>query len=401
MNRFSIALMMASAAYTCNVMAADNSFNPQISLILDGQYSSYDNNPEDYSIAGFQLGGEAGLADDGFSLGHSELALSSNIDSHFFGKATFAVAEHEGATEVEIEEAFIQTLGLGNGFTVTFGRFLSSFGYLNAHHQHAWDFADAPLNYDAFLGGHFADDGIQVNYILPTDMFIELSLEGFSGKAFPAGGNENGGIGASTISITLGDDINDSHSWQLGLSHYNADEISDRRSGGHSHGATTETPSFDGKSSIDALDFVYKWAPDGNPKETNFKFALEYFDRSEDGVVTMLNSGPPVESSTYVGDQKGWYASAVYQFKPQWRAGLRLDQLESQNTGADSDVLDEASLSDGAKKPKRTSVMIEWVPSEFSRVRLQYNDDQSSAQDDKQIFMQYTFSLGAHGAHQF
>ncbi|HEY9051415.1 MAG TPA: hypothetical protein VIQ03_07720, partial [Gammaproteobacteria bacterium] len=194
----------ASLLTLSNVYAADNSFNPQISLILDGKYSDYSLDSEAYIIPGFQLGGEAGLSTEGFAIGHSELTMSSNIDHHFYGEATVAIAEHEGETEVEMEEAFIQTLGLSNGFTFKFGRFLSAFGYLNVHHQHAWDFADAPLVYSAFLGNYLADDGIQINYLAPTDLFMEFTVELLSGNAFPAGGNETGGIGASMYSINLG-----------------------------------------------------------------------------------------------------------------------------------------------------------------------------------------------------
>jgi len=46
-----------------------NSFNPGISLILNGLYASYENNPEDYRLPGFALSDEAGLAPQGFSLG--------------------------------------------------------------------------------------------------------------------------------------------------------------------------------------------------------------------------------------------------------------------------------------------------------------------------------------------
>jgi len=115
----------------------------------------------------------------------------------------------------------------------------------------------------------------------------------------------------------------------------------------------------------------------------------------------MLNSGPPLETSTYDGDQTGWYAQTIYQFQPQWRAGLRYDRLDSNNRGSDADVLGEAGLDNEGHTPKRTSAMIEWVPSEFSRVRLQYNRDRSYEESDDQVILQYTTSLGSHGAHQY
>lgn len=407
MNRLSFVTGMAICSLAGSIQATEvssrnNSFNPQISLILDGLYADYDNSPEDYDIAGFQLGGEAGLAPEGFAIGHSELTLGANIDRYFYGQSTFAIAEHEGATEVEIEEAYIQTLGLGHGSTIRFGRFLSSFGYHNTHHRHAWDFADAPLPYSAMLGGALADDGVQFTYIAPTELFMEINLELLAGNAFPAGGNEQGGIGASVLSVSFGGDLGVSHAWQLGLSHYRADGIGERSSGAHAHqDGTAEIPVFQGDSHINAIDLVYKWAPLGNTTERNLKIAMEVLQRSEQGDITLLNSGPPLESSSYRGDQSGWYVSAVYQFMPRWRSGIRHDQLHSDNTGSDATVLDEAGLSSPADDPRRDSIMLEWLPSEYSRLRLQFNDDRSTPLRDKQLLLQYTFSLGAHGAHLF
>jgi hypothetical protein len=46
--------------------------------------------------------------------------------------------------------------------------------------------------------------------------------------------------------------------------------------------------------------------------------------------------------------------------------------------------------------------MIEFNPSEFSRLRLQIAQDKSRmGATDNQIFVQYIYSLGPHGAHRF
>ena len=368
------------------IYAASTEYNPAMSLILNGRYSDYSNNADTYTLAGFQPGEEAGLNAAGFAIDESEITLSSNIDSYFSGQATIAFAE--GAAEVE--EAFIQSLAIGNGVTVKFGRFLSSFGYTNRH-PHVWDFADAPLMYRALFGGTLKDNGVQFNYVIPSDLLMQISAELLSGNEFPAGGNINGGIGASTLSFTLGGDIGTDHAWQSGVSHWQANDINDR--------ADANANTFSGNSKIDALHAVYKWSPDGNPVERNFKLQLEYFNRTEGGVITDTISSNP---SRYNGDQYGWYIQAIYQFIPRWITGVRLDQLTAENSGSDSTVLNSIGLNSNGYIPQRSSAMIEWRPSEFSRIRLQFNNDQSAANvTDKQMFVQYTFSLGAHGAHQF
>ncbi|MCW8956940.1 MAG: hypothetical protein OQL09_08660, partial [Gammaproteobacteria bacterium] len=351
-------------------------------------------------IPGFQLGDEAGLYAEGFNLGHSELILSSNIDAYFYGQTTLAIAEHEGETEIEIEEAFIQTLDLAEGYTLSFGRLLSSFGYLNNQHAHAWDFNDAPLMYRALFGNQLIDDGLQLNYLLPSDQFIEFSAELFNGNGFPGAGNEDGGIGAYTLSITSGGDISSNQSWQLGLSHWRASNIIGRTSAGHDHGTgTAEIPSFDGDSQINAIDLVYKWsANDGSSEQLEFQ--LEYFQRDESGTIILLNSSP-LDISSYEGDQSGGYVQTVYQFARHWRSGLRVDQLSSDNTGSNITVLDDAGLIEISDSPRAWSWMLEWIPSEFSRLRLQYTVDETGVEKDQQLYLQYSHSLGAHGSHAY
>jgi hypothetical protein len=376
----------------------NNLFNPAISVIIDGVYASYKNDPEDYNLPGFALGGEAELAPEGFSLGHSEIVFSNNIDDKFYGQFTLAFAEHDEEIEVELEEAFFETLALGGGFTVRGGRFYSALGYLNQQHEHAWDFKDAPLVYRALFGNQYVDDGLRLSVIMPTDLFLEFGAEAFAGRKYPAGG-EHSGVGSWVAYTNIGGDIGMSQSWQLGASYWSADDI-EREYGGHNHDGTAETPLFEGDSKIIGLNAVYKWAPDGNYLEQNVKLQFEYFNREDEGNLTLLNSSP-LEASTLDSKQDGWYLQATWKFADSWRTGIRYDRLNSDNKGSDIDVLDEGGLLSNGHTPKRASVMAEWVPSEYSRIRLQYNRDDSYQISDNQVYLQYTFSIGSHGAHAF
>lgn len=388
----------AHAEYLGNV--SGNSFNPAISLILDGKYTRYDNDPEDYRIPGFQLGPEAGLAAEGFSVEHSELTASANVDDWFYGALTAAIATHEGETSLELEEAYIETLALGAGLKIKAGRFYSGIGYLNQHHAHAWDFADAPLVYRALFGNQLSDDGVQLTWVVPTDVYMLLGAEVSRGERFPAGGAANDGAGAASAFAKIGADVGDSHAWQAGLSYWSAD-VAGRSSGGHAHdGAGLETPSFTGDSTVYGVDAVWKWAPHGNPQRRNFKFQFEYFVRDERGDIALVGS-EPLETSSYDGTQRGWYAQGIYQFIPRWRFGLRYDWLEADNDGPEPDVLSQAGLDNEGHTPQRYSFMVDYSHSEYSRLRLQYNRDESSPEADNQWILQYVMSLGAHGAHRF
>jgi len=374
--------------------------NPAISMTLQGQYAGYKQDPAAYELPGFMLGGEAGLNEEGFGLGHGELVMSSNIDDRFYGKLTLAIADHEGTTETELEEAFIETVGLDYGLTIKAGRFFSDIGYLNNQHNHAWDFIDAPLIYRGLFGNQLIDDGLQLRWLAPTDLYLQLGAEFARGERFPSGGASDDGKGTTMLFAELGGDVSDSHSWQIGFSHWNSD-VTGRESGGHAHGGgATETPSFSGDSEINAIDMVWKWAPKGNYSQKNLTLQFEYFQRKENGDIELVGSNP-LETSRYDGDQNGWYTQAVYQFMPRWQVGLRYDQLDSDNKGSDADVLGEAGLDNEGHTPKRSSVMLEHNHSEFSLVRLQYNRDESYENSDNQFYLQYVMSIGAHGAHQF
>jgi hypothetical protein len=89
-----------------------------------------------------------------------------------------------------------------------------------------------------------------------------------------------------------------------------------------------------------------------------------------------------------------------------WRVGYRYDRLNAGTTSiglVDSGALTAADFPVlSAYNPTRHTVMVDWSPSEFSRIRLQYAQDKSrSDATDNQVFLQYIVSLGAHGAHRF
>jgi len=374
----------------------NNSFNPAISMVLNGQFSDYSENTDDYELDGFSVQGEGGLAREGFSLGESEITMSASVDQLLFGQATIALHDHEGETEVGIEEAFIETLGLNNGMTVRAGRFFSPIGYLNEKHIHAWNFADAPLIYRGLFGNQLGTDGVKLSYLLPTDLYAEIGGTVGSGDQYPSSG-EHSGIGDWLVYAKTGGDIGTNHSWQVGVSHWQAEPEDRVYSGGHDHGGGADPVLFNGDTDISNLSLVYKWAPNGNFRERNFTLLAEYFHLDEQG--DLSNSA---EQATYNGEQYGGFIEGIVQFSPRWRTGARYDWLGSNLRASDDELLTDADLDFSGFNPQRYSMMLEWLPSEFSRVRAQINHDKSSRNnDDTQVFLQYTVSIGAHGAHSF
>ena len=210
----------------------DNAFNPAIGIVLDGKYASF--STEGSSIPGFVLGHEAERAPEGLSLGHSEVTASGNIDDKFRGNLTLGLGAHPGeATEVELEEAYIQTLpgaGLPEGLRVKAGRALWTFGYLNEQHAHGDDFADRPLPYRAFLDNAFNDDGVELSFVLPSALYGEVGGGLFRGDDRPLFGGSDNGLRARSVYARVGGDIGRNAAWRIGG--YLLDGRSLNRSGG-------------------------------------------------------------------------------------------------------------------------------------------------------------------------
>ncbi len=389
-----------AAASSVSRQQRSNAFNPDISVILQGRYASLSQDPATYRIGGFiPSGGEVGPGKRGLSLSESELVFSANADPYFSGTLIGSLSPDGG---IDVENAYLQTLGLSHGATLKAGRFFSKVGYLNEQHQHAWDFIDAPLPYRAFLGGQLGDDGVQAQWIAPTELLVQLGAELGRGRSFPGSDRDKNGVALGTLYAHVGGDVGVSNSWRAGLSYVQTSPL-DRAFDDQNAAGATVTDSFSGQSKLWIADFVWKWAPNGNPYERNFKLQTEYFRRREDGTLTYDTTGLALPGA-YASRQSGWYAQAVYQFAPRWRTGLRYDRLgygsvdigqvaSGALTAADFSILRSYG-------PTLRAAMIDWSPSEFSRIRLQLAQDKSRPDaTDNQLFLQYILSLGTHGAH--
>jgi hypothetical protein len=386
------AVALTTAAVAAHAQAARDAFNPPMSIILQGTFARSSQDPETYKISGFApSGGEVGPPRRGFSLAESELVLSGNIDPYFRGWLVAALTPED---ELEVEEAFIQTLALGRGFTLKAGRLLSGIGYQNEIHQHAWDFVDAPLAYSAFLGGRLNDDGVQLRWVAPTDLFVELGAETGRGRTFPGSDTPKNGSAAGALFAHLGGDLG-AAAWRAGLSHLRTSPR-DRAFDEVDSTGTDVVQSFTGRSRLWIADAVVKWS-------NTFKVQAEYFRRKETGELTLDPFTDRFES-----EQSGWYGQAVWQFMPRWRAGARYDRL---SRGTVTNTIVDSGAGPGAADfptlmsdhdPSRSTLMVDWSPTEFSRFRVQVASDKSRAGvTDNQLVLQYVHSLGAHGAHRF
>lgn len=383
--------------------SAPSAFNPAISLIFAGNYTDVSQDPENWRIAGFMpSGSEVGPGERSFNLGESELVLSANVDPYFSATMIAAIT---GEDEIEVEEAYFRTLALPSGFTAKGGRFFSGMGYLNEVHAHAWDFVDQPLIYQAFYGGQLAQDGVQLKWLAPTELFVELGAEVGNGQAFPGTRRGRNGFNGATAYAHVGGDLGESTSWRVGASWL------ELRAENRSYEDLNELDepvlnSFTGKSRTWGVDAILKWSPSGNTGRQQLKVQGEYMRRKEDGELTFDAEGLGL-SDAYRSEQSGWYLQSVFRFWPRWRIGVRYDVLDSGSSRialVDAGVLPpEAFPALLDADPDRISMMLDWSPSEFSRLRAQYawDDARDEGRRDRQLRLQYIYGIGAHSAHKY
>lgn len=368
-----------------------NAFNPSISLILSGTYAHTSQDPGQARITGFALppGAQVGVGSRGFSLAESELALAANIDPWLAGNINLSIS---GDNSIEAEEAFITTTTLPSGLVLKAGRFFSGVGYLNSQHSHTWDFVDNPIAYQAMLGTQYADDGLQLHWLAPTDQYMEFGLEAGRGRGFPGDDGSRNAAGMTALTFHTGGDLGDSISWRGGLSLLQA-TANEQTLVQDADGALGATAVFNGRTRVIVADGVMKWAPNGNATHTYFKLQGEWLQSRRDGNLSQIADGPLALHQV----QSGGYVQGVWQFMPMWRVGLRTERL---NPGRDNWALAPGLADD--YHPTKNSVMVDFSESEFARVRLQFAQDRTrQGFVDNQWLLQYQTSLGAHGAHAY
>ncbi|MCO4094663.1 MAG: hypothetical protein HEQ37_13685 [Acidovorax sp.] len=335
-----------------------------------------------------------GQREKGLQLGHSDLSAAGPVGQALEARFTVAAHAHDGKVEAELEEAYLQTRSLPVGLQVRAGRFPSQIGYLNEQHPHADDFVERPLLYRAFLGGHWFDDGVRVNWTAPTPFYLRTGLEIFTGKQLVKEAARAPSPGAFTLSAKLGDDWGRSQSWQLGAAWlHNRREAAQHEEGadggeaGHDHShdhAHAHGAAFSGRNMV-LLDAAWKWAPDGNNRERQLKVVGEWARVS--GINRHARSSDTHEAQSLM---------AVWRWAAPWEAGVRLDWLKARSPHGDH--FHNVRL-------REQSLMVAYKPTHAQTVRLQLTG-QSGAKGvegavKRSVQLHYILSFGAHGAHSF
>lgn len=358
---------------------AVTSLLPDIALILNGGYTSRNVSNAQYAnatIPGFGKMEIQNNAKDGFNLNYAEVAMSSTVDPYFDASAIFHI---HGDGTVEVEEAFFTTRALDYGLRFKAGKFKSAFGRVNEKHHHAWNFEDQELINNALFGPDgLGGEGAQLQWVAPTPFYLMAGVELFDG-------NPNQGFSAKESASTAVSYVKSSTdignaTVLAGLSYAQGkSEVQD------TNPSTNELipDSFTnyGQTRIYGADLTVEYPLEGY---SSLIWQNEWMQRTKD-----------IESMSE--KQSGYYSELMYKINENWATGIRYDDITKNRTGDPLTSVDNLH---------RTSAKLEYKPFEFSRFRLQYNQDHSKYIDDQEktiheVMLNYTLELGAHGAHAF
>jgi hypothetical protein len=356
--------------------------NPNLSLILDTRvYSSNLNNLEleakgipGYTTEGLEM-------KKGFNLDSAELFFFSPVDPFFNLYAAMPLS----LAGVELEEAYVVSTALPEGLQLKLGRFKSNITRLDAQHPHAWDFTDMALPYRAFLGseGLGGENGAQVTYLPSLPVYILLGAEILQGEnPLILGGDTWAGPQAFTGFIKASLDTSDLSALYFGplvlVGQTKTHEV-------------IPGAALTGRSTLSGLEAVWKWKPCAGMGLT---WQSEY--------LVLHQEGKLADDAGMVGDvlrnQDGFYLQSVCQWY-QFRVGARYDRLA---LAYDQLKINEEQQ-DLGDIPWRVSANCEYVPDEFTNIRLQYTYDASArnGQINREIILQFIFAIGAHPVHIF
>jgi len=388
-----------------------SSYMPDISLIMDVSYNniSFDEegHTEHLEIPGFVHGGgghghedhgHTSLAgEDGFNFNYAELVIGASVDNYFDLKGVFHLSEDD----FEVEEAFATTRSLPYHLQAKIGKFKSDFGYLNNKHRHNYNFYESPLVYQALLGDHGINEvGAQLQYVFPTTYYVMAGVEALQGDNEQSFGTEGfsgvedtdqpnlwlgylktsfdlgGGTLLGGVSIAQGDS--------------RIDHLEDEE-GAHA---------FAGETTLYGADLTYKYYFAADHAIT---WQSEYIYREMDGIKYIPNDTEDAWANEIAlnKEQSGYYSEFIYQHDKNWRAGVRYSALNQNDISANNKIQD---MPDDMYV---TTAMLEYNPSEFSRLRLQYNynsslyDEDGEKNNKNEIVLQFNYAIGAHGAHAF
>lgn len=427
------------SAASSEEVTSGNRFNPDISVILEGNYYNDDEGGDGSALPGqaegiyhvhggdgHDHGHDHGGSEQGFNLQPTELFFSASVDPYF---DTFVQAVIEDGGGVNLEEAYFTTRALPAGLQVKGGKFLSGFGYHNAKHRHQWQFMEQNLPYQHLLGAHgLMDAGVQLTWTPATPVYTRFGVEALQGDQERLGkfdGEETiHGLEEGTFDLEGDGSFTEGAINEGELDRFKGAEAAPRLftafaefapnlgysnelllglSGAYAtdHQEIHEDPAvhvLTGESWVAGAEAVYAYDAAAQYGKGDLKLSAEYLYAVKDLDVAYHEAGGP-EGEKREFTEDGFYVQARYGIAANWRLGARYDTVGL--TNEKEKPADTVTYG----RSERVSANLTWTPSHFTRLQAQWSRPDIATEDGRetanQYFLRYTLSMGQHGAHDF
>jgi hypothetical protein len=334
----------------------------------------------------------------GFTVPNSELTLDGAVDPYFKGFVNVVYKiDDTGESAFELEEAYVLTTSLPANLQLRLGQFFTEFGRQNQQHPHAWASVDQPLVLNRMFGPDgLRGQGARVSWLAPTPWYTEamVSVQNSAGEtawSFRSeesseihGGapveREVGRIGDFLVvpRVTASLDLSSTQVLLMGVS--------------AAFGPNNSGP--DARTQIYGADVYWKWK--SASASAGFPFVswqTEALYRRYDAAERASVEDPLVALPSERLRDRGIYSEILWGVKPRVVVGLRGEAVSGNAA---------VFVSPDRATRHRLSPSLTWYPSEFSKLRLQYNlDDRKGIGTDHSLWLQFEFILGAHAAHKF
>jgi hypothetical protein len=305
-------------------------------------------------------------------LTEAEVAFQAVVDP--YARADFFVAA--GPEGVELEEGFITFTALPAHLLLKAGKMRAQFGKVNTLHTHLLPTADRPLVTTNLVGGEegLSDSGLSLSYLLQNPiLFLDIMGEVYGGQSEVFQSPTRSKLayvgrvrGYRDLTESMNIDVGGSFAFGpaevegLPLEEPTPEQVS---------------PLFLDKRLI-AFDATFRYRPLARAIYRRLNLRTEMIWSRQD-----LATGSRAQAF-------GIYGLGEYQFSRRWYIGGRLDRSER--------LLDDTLRDSGA------SVFLTFWPTEFNVLRAQLRRTRfAEGVTANEFLFQFSFSIGAHGAHVF
>lgn len=385
----------------------------------------------DSELLGLQ-GGAHDPIRDGFTLQQAELSIGGNVDPYFYLESNIVFREGEG---VELEEAFFTTTALPWRLELEGGFFLTEFGLINPSHPHVWDWVDQPIMNTRMFGGEgMRGPGLRMARAIPLPWSSEIHLgmqdaggsymKSFLGGAHGHHGEDEDEHGHEEEGHEHHEEEEEHH--DEGEEHIEEGDSIGRRPGlfknrsglrdfvylarwdnyldatdeigvkfglsslfgANNTGSQTNTSIFGG-------DLLVRWQPKGS-------FRGYPYVKWQTEIAARRFEAPSLHEEDNDGETlKDWalYSQLLYGWQFGWAGGARFEYASGTGESVGGRGMDP--LRDDRM---RVSPMLVYKPTEFSRVRLQYNYDRADFLADKEahaVWVGFDMVAGTHPSHKY